>query len=51
MPKERVLVVDDEKLVRWSLEQKCLAWGYEAQAAEDEDPGRHGEVAIFAGLP
>ncbi len=35
MPAEKVLVVDDEKLVRWSLRQKCQEWGYQAMEAED----------------
>jgi len=35
MADERVLVVDDEKLVRWSLRKKCEEWGYEVQEAED----------------
>ena len=35
MANEKVLIVDDEKLVRWSLRQKCEEWGYVAFEAED----------------
>ena len=28
MAHERILIVDDERLVRWSLKQKCEEWGY-----------------------
>src|SRR4030042_3098475 len=35
MPKETILVVDDERLVRWSLQQKLEQWGYNVSVAED----------------
>ncbi len=35
MPKETILVVDDERLVRWSLQQKLEQWGYHISLAED----------------
>ncbi len=35
MATPRILVVDDEKLVRWSLRQKCQEWGYQVVEAED----------------
>ena len=33
MPKRKILVVDDEKLVRWSLTQKCAEYGYQSVEA------------------
>jgi len=35
MAGEKVLIVDDEKLVRWSLRRKCEVWGYQVQEAEN----------------
>lgn len=39
MPVEKVLIVDDEKLVRWSLRQKCEEWGYHVVEAESGAAG------------
>jgi DNA-binding NtrC family response regulator len=37
MDEHKILIVDDEKLVRWTLRQKCEEWGY--QVLEGEDGG------------
>src|SRR5215471_14504178 len=39
MPANKILVVDDERLVRWSLRQKCEEWGYQVLEAEAGGPG------------
>src|ERR1039458_2099313 len=39
MPAEKILIIDDERLVRWSLRQKCEDWGYEVVEAAAGDPG------------
>src|ERR1700692_3191132 len=39
MPAEKILVIDDERLVRWSLRQKCEEWGYQVFEAAAGEPG------------
>ena len=39
MAGDRILIVDDEKLVRWSLRQKCEEWGYLVLEAETGTAG------------
>jgi DNA-binding NtrC family response regulator len=38
MPVEKIMIVDDERLVRWSLRQKCEEWGYEVVEADCGEP-------------
>ena len=42
MPQKRILIVDDEKLVRWALTKKCAEFGYQTLEVEN------GEEAIRA---
>jgi two-component system, NtrC family, response regulator AtoC len=42
MAQKRILIVDDEKLVRWALNQKCVEFGYQTLEAEN------GEAALRA---
>src|SRR5581483_2994019 len=39
MASDKILVVDDERLARWSLRQKCEEWGYQVVEAEAGEPG------------
>jgi two-component system, NtrC family, response regulator AtoC len=38
MPAEKIMIVDDERLVRWSLRQKCEEWGYRVIEADAGEP-------------
>ena len=38
MPTEKIMIVDDERLVRWSLRQKCEEWGYHVIEADSGGP-------------
>src|SRR5271167_3925706 len=38
MPAEKIMIVDDERLVRWSLRQKCEEWGYHVIEADAGEP-------------
>ena len=35
MPRATILIVDDEKLIRWSMKQKLESWNYEVSEADD----------------
>ncbi|MGA3087415.1 MAG: sigma-54 dependent transcriptional regulator [Terriglobales bacterium] len=39
MPAQKIMIVDDERLVRWSLRQKCEEWGYHVIEADSGEPG------------
>ncbi|MDP2914498.1 MAG: sigma-54 dependent transcriptional regulator [Candidatus Aminicenantes bacterium] len=39
MQKKKVLIIDDERLVRWSLAQKMTRWGYDVVEAESGAAG------------
>ena len=48
MSREKVLIVDDEHLVRWALRQKCEEWGYQTTEAEN---GTAALKAVQADVP
>src|ERR1700692_1296637 len=39
MAAAKIMIVDDEKLVRWSLRQKCEEWGYHVLESENGTDG------------
>ncbi len=39
MRKKKILIVDDEKLIRWSLNQKLSGWNLEVLEAENGKSG------------
>jgi DNA-binding response OmpR family regulator len=39
MPAEKIMIVDDERLVRWSLPQKYEEWGHHVVEAEAGEAG------------
>jgi len=41
MPKKKILIVDDEKLIRWTLSQKLSEWELEVLTAETGAKGFH----------
>ncbi|MGD0057937.1 MAG: sigma-54 dependent transcriptional regulator [Verrucomicrobiia bacterium] len=41
MPRTKILIIDDEKLVRWSLQQKLGREGYEVESAPTGEEGLH----------
>jgi len=43
MPRANILIVDDEKLIRWSMKQKLESWNYDVLEAEDL---RHGRLLL-----
>lgn len=42
MPEKKILVVDDEKLIRWSVRQKLQEWNLQVIEAEDGEGARRG---------
>jgi two-component system response regulator AtoC len=42
LPKKKILVVDDEKLIRWSVRQKLQEWNMQPIEAEDGEEARRG---------
>jgi len=38
MAAEKILIVDDERLIRWALRQKCEEWGYDVVEAAAGEP-------------
>ena len=49
MSVEKILVVDDERLVRWSFRQKCEEWGY--QVLEAAGGGAQSDLARLVRNP
>jgi two-component system, NtrC family, response regulator AtoC len=39
MATAKLLIIDDDRLIRWSLRQKCEEWGYHVAEAEAGEPG------------
>src|SRR5260370_38798754 len=39
MPVEKIMIVDEERVVRWSLRQKCEEWGYQLVEADAGEAG------------
>lgn len=41
MAQRKILIVDDEKLVRWAIARKCSEWHYEIVEAENAEQALH----------
>lgn len=41
MAQRKILIVDDEKLVRWAIARKCAEYGYESVEAETAEQALH----------
>jgi len=41
MARHKILVVDDEDLIRWSIRQKLTKWGYSSVEADSLDSAQH----------
>jgi len=48
MPKDRILIVDDDQLQRWAMAKQLTGWNYEAIEAED---GQTGLEAFASHMP
>jgi CheY-like chemotaxis protein len=48
LPGSKILVVDDERLVRWSLRQKCEEWGLRTAESKINSAPRQAVASILS---